>query len=243
MERFGASFPHRRGRDLLPRLLPAGHPAGADAPEDAHRDRRGARATVTPEFTQLADDYPEEFQTRLRRRRPRRASRAALRAGQGDLHRRGLLALPLAVRAAGLEGGSALRPGVDAGGVPERDEPAAPLRHAPGRSRSHPRGRRALERLAHGAPLRAAERRAVLGDAVVSVVLRREPAADRAGAGAGRVSAVARQLGREASRHDLRRDAAGADRGATAAAARRRDAAGSRDAPRKDGAMPKSSTP
>ena len=53
------------------------------------------------------------------------------------------------------------------------DEPAAPLRHAAGRARPDPRGGQALERLAHGAPLRPAQRRAVLGDAGVSVVLRR----------------------------------------------------------------------
>ena len=180
MERFGASFliagvlTFLLGfflQGLMPvitlRKLPIADGRGDRAARPARVRPAGAR-TIPDEFRRdFGTPGPESF-----------AQRAAAR--EGEVHRRGLLALPLAVRAPGLEGGPALRPGVDGRRVPEPDEPAASLRHAARRARSDPRGGQALERLAHGAPLRSAQRRAVLGDAGVPVVLRRRPAPDRA---------------------------------------------------------------
>ena len=138
---------------------------------------------------------PGGVRAQLRQARPAEL-RARPRTGPRHLHRRGVLALPLAVRAAGLERGPALRPGVAGERVPERDEPAAPLRHAAGRSRSDPRSRARHSndwQMAHLYDPRSVAPYSVMP--AYPWFFDERPAPDGARARRRRLPAVARQLG------------------------------------------------
>jgi hypothetical protein len=105
-----------------------------------YKNSTRSRPSRAKSSSQLAQKYPAVQEVLWRGQRADLPRGAPPRAGH--LHRRGLLALSLAVRAPRLQRGRPLRQGVLCSRVHERDVPPAPLRHAEGRAGSHPRGRR-----------------------------------------------------------------------------------------------------
>ena len=117
MERFGASFliagvvTFLLGfflQGVMPILTLRKMHSRARVEEIAQRPcRRSSRSSPRTTRTSSQRYFGEADAGELRR--------ARCASGKRHLHRRGLLALPLAVRAAGVERGPALRAGVDAG--------------------------------------------------------------------------------------------------------------------------------
>ena len=157
--------------------LPIAHLSQNQVPE-ARGDRARAVAMNSRIWRAATRRHSSRYYGDADRRRLPRGAQARAR----HLHRRGVLALPLAVRAAGLQRGHPLRQGVLGGRVHERNVPAAPLRHAPRGAGPHPRERRA--RATTGTwPTSSIPtmRGAHLGDAALHLVLRRRSSPTRRG--------------------------------------------------------------
>ena len=170
MERFGASFLIAGVVTFLLGFFLQGVMPVLTLSKIPTRSVEEMAQAITPQFEQLALDYPDEFQRHFGTVSSESFAKA-LRLGRDTYvaeacwHCHSQFVRPVSKE------DLAFRTGVDAGRVPEPDEPPAPVRYPPGRSGSHSRARPLLERLARGALVQPAQRRAVLGDAVVSVVL------------------------------------------------------------------------